>query len=122
MSNLPITAQPKYSDKNVKRFFEGYYKERVSYPSNQLDAVINFFTNRGFDETAAVSTGTVLLEQAKRDEVNVFRLLDTLKGLSDVELSNIVTEILNNARPKTSSLGYRRPAANDLFERRNIAP
>jgi hypothetical protein len=122
MTNLPINSQQQFSDRDVTDFFDDYRQESVSYSSNQLDAVVNFFSNRGFDKTAALSTATVLLEQAKRDSVNVFKLVDTLKGLTDVELSNIVTEILNYARPKTSSLGYRKRNALDLFEKRNIKP
>lgn len=122
MTNLPSYQNEKYSDRDVTSFFQGYYNEPISYPSNQLDAVTGFFENRGFDTVASRTTAAVLLEQAKRESVNVFKLIDTLKGLSDVELSKAVIQILNVSRPKTSSLGYRRQKTPDLFERRNISP
>jgi transcriptional/translational regulatory protein YebC/TACO1 len=122
MTNLPSEDAQRFSDRDVKDFFDDYRQEPVSFSSNQLDSVVNFFSNRGFDETAAIATASVLLEQAKRDSVNVFKLIDTLKGLDDVELSNIVTEILNYSRPKTSSLGYKKRNSIDLFEKRNIVP
>jgi hypothetical protein len=46
--------------------------------------------------------------------------LDTLKGLSEIQLSAIVTEVLNYNRAKTSTLGYRRQETPDKTEKRNI--
>jgi hypothetical protein len=62
----------------------------------------------------------VLLQQAKLDNVNVFDLLDTLKGLTEVQLSAVVTEVLNYNRQKTSTLGYRQEDKSELLEARNI--
>ena len=62
----------------------------------------------------------ILLQQAKIDNVNVFELLDTLKGLNGTQLSYIVTEVLNNNRVNTSSLGYKVQSPTDLTEKRNI--
>ena len=61
-----------------------------------------------------------ILKQAKIDNVNVFELLDTLKGLDGTQLSYIVTEVLNNNRVNTSSLGYKVESPSDLSEKRNI--
>ncbi len=46
--------------------------------------------------------------------------LDTLKGLDGTQLSYIVTEVLNNNRVNTSSLGYKVESPSDLSEKRNI--
>jgi hypothetical protein len=62
----------------------------------------------------------VILQQAKIDGVKVFELLDTLKGMDKVQLSYIVTEILNHNRSNTSSLGYKVKTENSLSEKRNI--
>jgi hypothetical protein len=60
--------------------------------------------------------------QAKKDGYNPLKILDTLKGLNDLELSALVSEILNYNRFKTSSLGTARPFfANDIVSR-NIIP
>lgn len=119
MSNLP--AEPSGdSAAEVKEFFDQYLVRSISYPSNQVDAVIGFFEGRGFDKTAAISTATVLLQQAKIDEVNVFQLIDTLKGLNKVQLSEIVATVLNYNRQKISTLGFRISNPQEKFERRNI--
>jgi hypothetical protein len=62
----------------------------------------------------------VLLNQARADSVNVFQLLDTLKTLPPVQLSQIVAQVLNAYREKTSLLGYRIAPLTDIYETRNI--
>lgn len=119
MSNLP--KQPSDdSASEVKEFFDQYLVRNISYPSNQVDAVIGFFEGKGFDKTAAISTATILLQQAKIDQVNVFELIDTLKGLTQVQLSEIVATVLNYNRQKISTLGFRITNPQEKFERRNI--
>jgi len=118
-SNLPQTEITDSSDK-VRTFFDTFFVEPISFPAEQIDATVGFFRKRGFDELASQSTAIVLLQQAKLDGVNVFTLLDTLKGLEDIKLSAIVTEVLNYNRQKISTLGYRQQGQSDFLESRNI--
>ena len=118
MSSLPNKS--KTSEGNTTEFFDKYFTKKLNFPSNEVDAIIGFFTKRGFDEAAAQSTGTILLEQAKIDNVNIFTLLDTLKGLNDIQLSTVVAEVLNYNRDATSSVGFKRPQTVDKIEKRNI--
>jgi hypothetical protein len=67
-----------------------------------------------------VNTASVLLQQAEIDEVPVFQLLDTIKGTTEIELNNIIAQILNMNRSKTSMLGYRTSVTEELFDQRNI--
>jgi hypothetical protein len=120
MSSLPQEKPTNFSDKGVTTFFNNYFSKTLSFPTNQVDAVISFFEKRNFDKAAAIAVGTTLLQQAKIDDVNIFKLLDTLKGLNELQLSAIVTEVLNYNRAKTSTLGYRRSEAADKTEKRNI--
>lgn len=105
----------------TKRFFNNYYNQEINFKPEEVDAVIGYFLKRGFEKIAAVNTASVLLQQASVDQVNVYALLDTLKGINDVQLSNIVAQILNLNRSKTSTLGYKVPANTQLFDQRNIA-
>jgi len=120
MSSLPKEKPNNFNDKGVTKFFNTYFSDSISFPTSQVDAVVTFFTKRGFDKTAAISVATTLLQQAKLDEVNVFKLLDTLTGLDEIQLSAIVTEVLNYNRPKTSTLGFKRTESADKIEKRNI--
>ena len=118
-TNLPL-PQVTGTTIEVKEFFDKYYTTKVSFPSNQIDAVIGFFTKNGFDKQSARSTGIVLLNQARVDGVNVFELLDSLTALTQVQLSQVVAQILNSYREKTSLLGYRIAQTTDTYESRNI--
>ena len=117
-SSLPIPAQT--NDKGVTEFFDKYFTEKLSFASNEVDAVIGFFDKRGFEKAAAISTGTILLQQAKLDEINVFTLLDTLKGFDEIKLSAVVAEVLNYNRLSTSVLGFKNTTSTDTLEKRNI--
>ena len=75
---------------------------------------------RDFDIESARSTAIVLLTQARYDNVNVFQLLDTMKSLPEIQLNQLVAQILNTYRDKTSLLGYRIQPIADNYETRNI--
>jgi hypothetical protein len=118
-NNLPATESSD-SSTDVKLFFDKFFLHEVSFPAAEIDTVTGFFLKRGFDDTASKSVTIVLLNQARQDSVNVFQLIDTLKGLTDVQLSQVVAEVLNAYREKTSILGYKTAELVDLFESRNI--
>jgi len=119
MNNLPI-QNVQDSSLNVRQFFDKFFVNKISFPSDQIDAVVGFFIANGFDQESANSTAIVLLNQARSDSVNVFQLVDTLKTLNDVQLSQVVAEILNAYREKISMLGYRIAPLVDTYEARNI--
>lgn len=120
MSNSLPTVKSQNSEKKVTQFFDNYFTEKLSFPTNEVDAVIGFFEKRGFEKSGAISTATVLLNQAKLDNVKVFELLDTLKGLDNIQLSTVVTEILNYNRLRSSTLGFRLTTNVDTAEKRNV--
>lgn len=102
-------------------YFNNFYNLEISYNPSEVDAVIGYFLKRGFDKTAAINTASVLLQQAKIDNLNVQQLVDTLKGVTDVQLSLIVAQILNFNRAKTSVLGFKDNSSQEqLFDQRNV--
>ena len=68
--NTPSTTENN-SETQVKEFFNQFFTETITFPTNQVDAVVGFFEKRGFDKVASISTATILLQQAKIDNVNV---------------------------------------------------
>ena len=118
-SNLPVD-QSVDTSRDVRLFFNNYFNEPITFPAGEIDAVVGFFKKRGFDDLASNSTSIVLLQQAKIDSVEVFQLLDTLKDLSDIQLSAVVAEVLNYNRQKNSTLGYRQQDTSELLEKRNV--
>jgi hypothetical protein len=123
MSSLP-SSQTTANDSStaVKTFFDSYFLKQISFASNEIDAVVGFFQKRGFDQDAAQSTAISILTQAKFENIKPFAVIDTLKGLTDVQLSRVVTEVLNTKREATSALGYGIPYTANNFESRNIRP
>lgn len=117
INNLPSTTA---GPEAVKQFFDNYFTGTVSFPANQIDAVTAFFTKRGFDKVSAASTAIILLNQAKAENVSAFTLLDKFKSLTDVQLNQVIVQVLNAYREKTSLLGYRTAVQTDTFEARNI--
>jgi hypothetical protein len=118
-TNLPNTTKNNTTE-SVKSFFYKSNAHPVSFPAGEIDATIAFFTKRDFDQVGAGSIAVVMLNQARQENVDVFTLLDTLKSLTDVQLSQVVAQVLNSSRDKTSLLGYRTAPVANTFEARNI--
>jgi len=93
------------SDSTVQAF-DQYYSKPLELSSGVLNAVIAFFTERGFDPQASQSIAVIILQQARKDNYNPMAILDTITGYDSAQISALVTEILNYNRYKSSFLGY----------------
>lgn len=107
-NNIPRRTTDTPTDPTIK-FFDTFYKVPVELNGTSLTAVKGFFETRGYKSEAAESVAIIILTQAKKDNINPFKIIDTLKGFDNVEISALVGEILNYNRFKTSSLGITRP-------------
>lgn len=120
-NNLPPSTENNDSSTASRTFFDSYYQKGISLSSGEVDAVIGFFSSRGFESSAAQTIGATLIRQAKSEKVNVGKLLDTLNGLNELQMSRVVTEILNYDRLRISTLGYRVDNSSlNQYELRNI--
>lgn len=117
MTSLP--PKELKSEQKVVKFFDTYFKSQLEFPANDFDAVVGFFTKRGFDKISALAVAQVILTQSKIDNVKVFKVLDTLQGLNSVDLSKIVRKIINLSRDNTSRLGSKVPNST-IVDTRNI--
>lgn len=104
-NNIPQENVSADSTKSTIQIFDMYSTAPFSVESATYDAMVGFFQSRGFGEDSAQSFSYIILKQAYVDGHNPFQLIETLKGLEDVELSGLITELLNYNRYKTSSLG-----------------
>ena len=116
-STLPNKATD--NSNNTSRLLNRYYNQELYYTASEVDAVIGYFQKRGFDQTAAVNTAALILQAAGTEKIPAYELLDTLKGITNVQLSNVVAQILNTNRSACSSIGYRIPTV-ELYEQRNV--
>ena len=109
------------STEPTTEYYKNFFETDISYNPEEIDATIGYFLKRGFDKVAAINTASVILQQAKIDKLNVQQLLDTLSGVTDVQLSVIVAQILNINRSKTSAIGFAKKEVDlDLFDQRNV--
>lgn len=120
ITNLP-PSESVDSASEVKSFFDKFFTHEITFPAATIDAVVGFFLQRGFQEQAAKTTAIVILTQSRIDNINPFVVLDTLKTLDQTRLSEVVTQIMNISRERTSVLGYKIQVTEDTFESRNIA-
>lgn len=121
MINLPIKSTDD-SARATKLFFERYGQRTVVFNPNDVYSTLGFFQYKGFQDDAAILTGLAILEQAKKENRSVNELLDLLKTLNGVQLSVIISKILNKDRSATSSLGFKANISGATSVLRNILP
>jgi len=119
-TNLP-SREIQDSAARTKLFFDTYGQQPLEFNATDVDGTVGFFTKKGFDEQPALVAATTILKQAKLENIPVFQILDTIGEFDQLELSGLVGEILNNNRPATSTLGYRKPIVT-VSKQRNVVP
>jgi len=102
-SNLPYS---KTNPDSTVQAFDNYYSQPLELHASTLLAIKGFFSSKGFEASAAESISVIIMKQAKQDGYNPMQILDTLKGPDNVEISALISEIINYNRFKTSFLGY----------------
>jgi hypothetical protein len=103
-NNIP-QEQITDSASSTLQVFDQYGKPTLALDAATVDAAVGFFTSRGFDTHSAQSITYIILRQARIDGYKPFQIIDTLQGLDNVQISALVTELLNYNRYKSSSLG-----------------
>ncbi len=105
-TNLPIEPlQSLDNSKKTLRIFGDYFDKSVTVDSAEYDAMIAFFTDKDYDQQSAETISYVIARQAKIDQVSGFSILDQLTNTDPQELTDIVAEILNLYRFKSSLIG-----------------
>ena len=105
-TNLPIEPlQSLDNSKKTLRIFGDYFDKSVTVDSAEYDAMIAFFTGKDYDQQSAETISYVIARQAKIDQVSGFSIIDQLTNTDPQELTDIVAEILNLYRFKSSLIG-----------------
>jgi len=119
LSNLPAPPSTDSSDFS-KTYFNNYANKGEEYNASDVDSTVGYLRSKGFGDQASIITSIILLKQAKQENIPVYALLDTLKGLQELQLSSIVSTVLNQNRSVTSVLGFRFATVENQFQTRNI--
>ena len=116
-SNLPLTnnGAPVIA-------FDTLYTKPLEIDANEFAAITGFFTSKGFDEVSSESVAVIIIRQARADNFSPMKLIDTLTGLTSVELSALIGELINFNRFKTSFLGRSASFSPNAEVARNIIP
>ena len=104
----------------TKQEFQGYQNLKPSTDPSVYNAMVGFFTSRGFDSSSAELITETIMFQARTDGYSSQQIIDSMKSLNSLEISSIVAEILNYNRFKSSSLGYRPEYQSNPEVSRNI--
>jgi|TARA_R110000803_G_scaffold6485_8_gene21058 hypothetical protein len=118
-TNLP-PKQKDGLDKTIEKLSTTNYETEYQFNVGEYDSAIAFFVKRGFSRVAAESTAYVILSQSKIDNIAPHELLDKLTKATPVQLSELITIILNANRYKSSRLGVRRALTTKETVSRNI--
>lgn len=101
-------------------YLAGFNGDRYQFAAGEYDAVEGFFLNKGFSQINSQSLAYILLRQARIDNVPVFQLLDSLNKTTVLELNELLAEIINLNRFKTSVLGFKQERSTLNQVQRNI--
>lgn len=93
--------------RSVVDYLAGFNGDKFSFNAGEYDAVKGYFENKGFAKITAESLAYILMRQSRVDNIPVFSILDSLNKTSDLELNEVVAEIINLNRFKTSVLGFK---------------
>ncbi len=120
-TNLPIEPiQSVDNSKKTLRIFGDYFNNAVQINSQEYDAVIGFFKSKDYTNESAETLSYVICRQARIDNISAMTVLDQLSNTDPQELSDIVAEILNLYRFKSSLVGKKQDNPTQDIVSRNI--
>ena len=121
-TNLPSKDATASSSDLTNKTFDQYNDIPVQLDNETLTAMKGLLSNRGFSEESAENISITIMMQARRDNFNPMNVLDSMRALGQIEMSQFVSEILNFNRYKTSVLGSVQAITPVDFVKRNIVP
>ena len=120
-TNLPVEPIQKVDlTQKTLRIFGDYFDKEVTINSGEFDAVKAFFKGKDYTNESADTIAYVLCRQAKVDNITAMQILDQLNATNPQELTDIVAEILNLYRFKSSLIGKKEDNATPSVVSRNI--
>ena len=102
--------------------YNNAYTPPLELEPNTFNLLKGFFESRNFGKPAAEVIAVTFIRQAKQDGYNPLEVLDTLKGLKTLELNEVMIQILNYNRYKSSYIGAKTTPTPFLPVARNVLP
>ena len=104
-SNLPSKTPSGSSSDLTNKNLNQYNDLPIQLDNETLTAMKGLLSSKGFSPESAENISITIMIQAKRYNFNPMNVLDSMKNLGEIEMSQLVSEILNFNRFKTSFLG-----------------
>lgn len=120
-TNIPSDKTASSSDKTIQ-VFDKYFSAPIELNATALTAMTGYLEKKGFGSEAAELIAIAILKQAKADGYSPFAVFDTIKGLNNAQLTDVIGQILNWNRLNTSTLGTIQQIAPVDDVHRNILP
>lgn len=117
-TNLPAGR----SSNLAAQAYDNVYTPPLELETNTFNLLKGFFEGHGFEKAAAETISVTVIRQAKQDGYNPLEVLGTLKGLGNLELNEVVIQILNYNRFKSSYIGSKLDTTSFLPVSRNVLP
>lgn len=116
-SNLPVLPKSE-----TATYFETYFDRRFNIDVNLYDAAIAVFEKQTGNRAAAETIATALIQAAKERAIDLEKLLDDFKKMSNEDVNRYLITVLNLTRKNTSYLGFRNEQRQSGYVTRTILP
>jgi hypothetical protein len=100
--------------------YDRFYDYEDNVPADQYDAVISYFKSVMKTDEQAGDFATALFRVAEQSGDNVMTVLQSLQGLTGLQLTLQLCYYLNGTRSNATLLGVLQPTAPNYWTARNV--
>ena len=102
------------------RIFDEFYRYEANVPADQYDIVYSYFLREMNDKSVAANFTSSLFQVAANTNIYALTLLDSLKGLTGLDLTLNMAYYLNEIRSRATLLGVNNPVVPNYYAARNV--
>jgi hypothetical protein len=102
------------------RIFDEFYRYEANVPADQYDIVLSWFRRQMNDDRVAGNFAVSLFQVAENTGINALTLLDSMKGLTGLDLTLNMAYYLNEIRSRATLLGVNNPVVPNFYAARNV--
>lgn len=102
------------------RIFDDFYRYEANVPADQYDIVNSYFRSTMNDARVAENFTSSLFQVAQDTGINALTLLDSMQGLTGLDLTLNMAYYLNQIRSRATLLGVNNPVVPNYYAARNV--
>lgn len=101
-------------------FFNKFNKAQINLKTSDVVAFNDLLTRKGMAPETAKHNTNIILRQCNIDEVDPMKIYEELRQTPNMQLTDLLGEILNINRPKSSTLGTAKEKTTNSAKRNII--